>query len=108
MTAEMTVRFLHPVSCRGLLQLDASLQAQRRHTYQLSAELSCAGTVLARSDARFFRRKCFPAPKNRAIELPLPAIDHIANFNLRYYWHRLIIGLHLHFQSPSGVTNGNN
>ena len=57
MTADLQVRFLKPVPCSGLLQLRASLQQQRRHLYQLSAELLCAGEVLARSEARFLKRK---------------------------------------------------
>lgn len=57
MTADLQVRFLKPVPCTARLQLHATLQNQRRNLYQLSAELSCDGDVLARSEARFLRRK---------------------------------------------------
>lgn len=57
MTADLQVRFLKPVPCSGLIQLRASLQSQRRHLYQLSAQLICDGEIFARSEARFLQRK---------------------------------------------------
>ena len=57
MTAHLQVRFLKTVPCTQWLQLQAQILSQRHHLYQLSAELSCAGEILARSEARFLRRK---------------------------------------------------
>lgn len=56
MTAELQVRFLNPVPCKELLILRATLLSSRRHLYKLNAELSCAGEVLARGEARFMQR----------------------------------------------------
>ena len=57
MTAELKVRFHKPVPCTEFLLLSASLLSKRHHLYQLSAELSCAGELLARAESRFMRRK---------------------------------------------------
>ena len=57
MTADLQVRFLKPVPCTELLILRARLVSQRKHLYELSAELSCAEEVLARAKAIFMRFK---------------------------------------------------
>lgn len=57
MTADLKIRFLRPVSCTESLFLRAHLLSERHHVYQLSAELICAGKLLACGEARFMRRK---------------------------------------------------
>lgn len=58
-TADLHVRFLKPVPCTELLTLRARLVGQRRHIYDLSAELSCTEGVVARAKAVFMRFKPF-------------------------------------------------
>jgi acyl-coenzyme A thioesterase PaaI-like protein len=57
MTADLKIRFLKPAPCTEFLLLRAHLLSERRHLYQLSAELICAGELIARAEARFMRRK---------------------------------------------------
>lgn len=57
MTADLQVRFLKPVPCTELCTLRARLVGQRRHRYELSAELSCSEGVLARAKAVFMKLK---------------------------------------------------
>ncbi len=57
MTADLRIRFHKPVPCKEFLLLRASLLSERRHFYVLSAELICAGELLARSEANFMRKK---------------------------------------------------
>ena len=48
LTADLQVRFLKPVPCTELLTLRARLVGQRRHLYELSADLCCTEGILAR------------------------------------------------------------
>jgi uncharacterized protein (TIGR00369 family) len=57
MTADLKIRFHKPAPCTEFLMLRASLLSKRRHLFQLSAELSCAGELLASGEAKFMRRK---------------------------------------------------
>lgn len=57
MTADLQVRFLKPVPCTELLTLRARLVGQRKHLYELSAELSCNDEVLSQAKAIFMKLK---------------------------------------------------
>ena len=74
MTVDLNIRFHKPVSCTGLLMLRACLLGERRNLYQLSAELSSAGTLLARAEARFMRFK----PDHPLTERLIDDLEHVA------------------------------
>ena len=56
MTADLQIRYLAPVPCSGLIELQARLIGQRKHVYELAAELHVDGAVKARAKAKFMPR----------------------------------------------------
>ena len=57
MTADLQVRYLAPVPCSDLIELEAKLVGQRKFVYELTAELRSGGVVKARAKAKFMPRK---------------------------------------------------
>jgi uncharacterized protein (TIGR00369 family) len=56
-TADLHVRFLRPVPCISVLELQAQIVSEKPPLYQLHAELKCAEQVMARAEAKFMQRK---------------------------------------------------
>lgn len=56
MTADLQVRYLAPVPCSDLVELEATLVGQRKSVYELTAELRSGGVVKARAKAKFMPR----------------------------------------------------
>ena len=65
MTAALQVRYLAPVRCTGRIDVTAQIIGRRKLVYELSAELSVAGEVKARADAKFMCHKSVSIPSNR-------------------------------------------
>jgi acyl-coenzyme A thioesterase PaaI-like protein len=56
-TADLRVRYVDPVPCRGRLELTARLVDGSRRVYRLRAELQREGRVLAWAEAKFLRQR---------------------------------------------------
>jgi len=52
-TAELNVRFLHPVSCGSHLELRAWLKSSRPPLFNVSSQLICQGQLAAKAEAKF-------------------------------------------------------
>ena len=52
-TAELTVRFIHPVRCGCDLELRACIESRRPPLFKLSSQLVCDGRTEASSEAKF-------------------------------------------------------
>lgn len=59
-TGELCIRFVAPVPCDAKVTLRAWLASETPLLYQLKAELSFAGAVMARADAKFMQRLAGP------------------------------------------------
>lgn len=55
-TGDLHVRFLHPVSCDGPLEVRARTVLHRPPLYRAEAELLCNELVMARAEATFMNR----------------------------------------------------
>lgn len=56
MTADLQIRYLEPVPCMDVIELEARLVGQRKLVYELVAELCVGGVVKARARAKFMPR----------------------------------------------------
>lgn len=56
-TADLHVRFLEPVECRGSLKVRASLVSMRGAFSHLRAELDQDGRIKTRAEGKFLKRK---------------------------------------------------
>jgi acyl-coenzyme A thioesterase PaaI-like protein len=55
-TADLHVRFLHPIHCGALVDLRGWMTAERPRLYRLKAELVLKQQVMAWAEATFMRR----------------------------------------------------
>lgn len=60
MTADLQIRYLEPVPCMDVIELEARLVGQRKLVYELVAELRSAGVVKARAKAKFMPKRTPP------------------------------------------------
>jgi acyl-coenzyme A thioesterase PaaI-like protein len=56
MTADLQIRYLAPILCPDLIELEAQLVGQRKSIYELTAQLRSGGVVKARAKAKFMPR----------------------------------------------------
>ena len=56
-TADLHIRYRHPVPCAAKVAVQARLIEKRSPRYELTAELLLGRRVMARADARFMRRR---------------------------------------------------
>ena len=57
LTADMNIRFLHPVKCGDRLELSAKLVSSTGPLYRLEAEIKNDDKILVRGNAKFFRKE---------------------------------------------------
>ena len=55
-TGDLHVRFLHPVPCDSVLDLEAQILSESPPLYRLRAELICEEQVMAWAEAKFMQR----------------------------------------------------
>jgi uncharacterized protein (TIGR00369 family) len=55
LTAQLNVRFIHPVAIGSKLELAAVLVGERRGVYLLHATLHAAGVLVAKAEGKFIR-----------------------------------------------------
>lgn len=56
-TADLQVRFMHPIFLKQQVRVEAELLLQRRGFYQLSAAIWAQNVVLAKAEGKFIRPK---------------------------------------------------
>jgi uncharacterized protein (TIGR00369 family) len=61
LTAELTVRFHHPIYVGAQVEITASLIGERRGIYRLDAELKVAGVICTSATGKFIRPLSFVA-----------------------------------------------
>lgn len=63
LTADLHVRYAHAIDCEALLDLWAAIASRRPPLYQLRAEISQEGCLMAWAEAKFLlRREAAPWP----------------------------------------------